>query len=171
MNLKDFLKRVVYREKATSESYIRYLRKMGVNIGEDCIFYAPSQSPIDIQYPWMISIGNHVRITAGVKILTHDYSWSVLKLASGHEGEILGACGHVVIGDNVFIGRGTIITRNVVIGDNVIIGAGSVVAHDVPKGAVVAGNPAKILKYRDINKFDELVKDGKGYIKLKKGKV
>ena len=38
MNLKDFLKRVVYREKATSESYIRYLRKMGVNIGEDCIF-------------------------------------------------------------------------------------------------------------------------------------
>lgn len=29
MNLKDFLKRVVYREKATSESYIRYLRKMG----------------------------------------------------------------------------------------------------------------------------------------------
>ena len=50
MNLKDFLKRVVYREKATSESYIRYLRKMGVNIGEDCIFYAPSQSPIDIRY-------------------------------------------------------------------------------------------------------------------------
>ena len=79
MNLKDFLKRVVYREKATSESYIRYLRKMGVNIGEDCIFYAPSQSPIDIQYPWMISIGNHVRITAGVKILTHDYSWSVFQ--------------------------------------------------------------------------------------------
>lgn len=55
--------------------------------------------------------------------------------------------------------------------DGAVIGAGSVVAHDVPKGAVVAGNPAKILKYRDINKFDELVKDGKGYIKLKKGKV
>ena len=59
----------------------------------------------------------------------------------------------------------------ITIGDGAVIGAGSVVAHDVPKGAVVAGNPAKILKYRDINKFDELVKDGKEYIKLKKGKV
>ena len=46
MNLKDFLRRVIYKEKATSESYIRYLRKIGVNIGEDCIFYDPSQSPI-----------------------------------------------------------------------------------------------------------------------------
>lgn len=151
MNLKDFLKRVVYREKATSESYIRYLCKIGVNIGEDCIFYAPSQSPIDIQYPWMISIGNHVRITAGVKILTHDYSWSVLKLASGHEGEILGACGHVVIGNNVFIGRGAIITRNVVIGDNVIIGAGSVVTKDCESDGVYAGNPAR--KITDIESF------------------
>ena len=43
--------------------------------------------------------------------------------------------------------------------------------HDVPKGAVVAGNPAKILKYRDINKFDKLVEEGKWHIKLKKEKV
>lgn len=56
------------------------------------------------------------------------------------------------------------------IGDGAVIGAGSVVAHDVPKREVVAGNPAKILKYRDISKFDELVKEGKGYIKLKKGR-
>ena len=55
-------------------------------------------------------------------------------------------------------------------GDGAVIGAGSVVVHDVPKGAVVAGNPAKIIKYRDINKFDKLVKEGKGYIKLKTGR-
>ena len=67
--------------------------------------------------------------------------------------------------------QGLTILPGITIGDGAVIGAGSVVAHDVPKGAVVAGNPAKILKYRDINKFDELVKDGKGYIKLKKGKV
>lgn len=151
MNLKNLLKRVIYREKATSESYIRYLRGLGVSIGEDCTFYAPSQSPIDIQYPWMITIGNHVRITAGVKVLTHDYSWSVLKLANGHEGEILGACGHVIIGNNVFIGRGTIITRNVTIGDNVIIGAGSVVTKDCASNGVYAGNPAR--KVTDLESF------------------
>ena len=92
-----------------------------------------------------------MRVTAGVKVLTHDYSWSVLKLASGHEGEILGACGHVIIGDNVFIGRGTIITRNVTIGDNVIIGAGSVVTKDCESNGVYAGNPAR--KIIDIESF------------------
>ena len=76
----------------------------------------------------MISIGNHVRITEGVKILTHDYSWSVLKgLKNDQGGAILGSSGHVVIGDNVFIGMNTIITRNVKVGNNVIIGVGSVV--------------------------------------------
>lgn len=145
------IKRIVYKEKATSETYINYLRKLGVSIGDDCTFYAPSQSPIDIQYPWMVTIGNHVRITAGVKILTHDYSWSVLKLMPGHEGEILGACGHVKIGDNVFIGRGTIITRNVTIGDNVIIGAGSVVTKDCESNGVYAGNPAR--RITDVESF------------------
>lgn len=151
MNVTALIKRIVYKEKATSETYIDYLRKLGVSIGEDCTFYAPSQSPIDVQYPWMITIGNHVRITAGVKILTHDYSWSVLKLMPGHEGEILGACGHVKIGDNVFIGRGTIITRNVTIGDNVIIGAGSVVTKDCASNSVYAGNPAR--RITDLESF------------------
>lgn len=151
MKISDILKQLVYKERATSEKYINFLRKLGVEIGDDCIFYAPSQSPIDIQYPWMITIGNHVRITAGVKILTHDYSWSVLKLMNRHEGEILGACGHVIIGDNVFIGRGAIITRNVIIGDNVIIGAGSVVTKDCESNYVYAGAPAH--KIMDLESF------------------
>lgn len=153
MNFASLLKRIVYRERASSESYIKYLRKLGVDIGEDCTFYAPSQSPVDIQYPWMISIGNHVRITAGVKILTHDYSWSVLKLMQEHEGEILGASGHVIIGNNVFVGRGAIITRNVKIGDNVIIGAGSVVTRDCDPNSIYAGNPAH--KISDLEHFYE----------------
>lgn len=86
--IKEFAKRIIYGEKATSELYIASLRKQGVKIGEDCIFYDPSQSPVDTQYPWMISIGNHVRITAGVQILTHDYSWSVLKTMRGGAGRM-----------------------------------------------------------------------------------
>lgn len=95
---------------------------------------------IDEQYPWMISIGNHVRITEGVKILTHDYSWSVLK---NYRGGVFGASGTVEIGDNVFIGMNAIIERNVKIGNNVIIGAGSVVTKDCKENSVYAGVPAK----------------------------
>ncbi len=51
-----------------------------MKIGNDVEVYVPSKTLIDEQYPWMITIGNHVRITEGVKILTHDYSWFVIKI-------------------------------------------------------------------------------------------
>lgn len=55
----------------------------------------------------------------------------------------------ISIGNDVWIGRNAIITPSVcTIGDGAVIGAGSVVTKDVPDFAVVAGNPAKILKYR-----------------------
>lgn len=54
------------------------------------------------------------------------------------------------IGDNVYIGAGALIMNPVTIGNNVIIGAGSVVTKDIPDNAIVAGNPAKIIRYRDV---------------------
>lgn len=52
------------------------------------------------------------------------------------------------IGDNVNIGPNVVIIGPITIGNNVIIGAGSVVVKDVPDNAIVAGNPAKVLKFR-----------------------
>ena len=52
-----------------------------------------------------------------------------------------------VIGDNVTLGVNVTIIGNVTIGDNVVVGAGSVVVKDVPDNCVVAGNPAKIIRY------------------------
>lgn len=52
----------------------------------------------------------------------------------------------VFIGDNVFIGANTIISKGVTIGDNSIVGAGSVVVKDVPPGCIAAGNPAKVIR-------------------------
>ena len=143
--IKAFLRKILFREKATSEAYIQYLRNLGMSIGEDCTIYAPKNTIIDQQYPWLISIGNHVRITEGVILLTHDYSWSVLKQLKIEElsGAILGAAGEIVIGNNVFIGMNAIVLRGTHIGDNVIIGAGSVVSKDCESGWIYAGNPAK----------------------------
>jgi acetyltransferase-like isoleucine patch superfamily enzyme len=45
------------------------------------------------------------------------------------------------------IGSGTTVLANIVIGENAIVGAGSVVTKDVPANAIVAGNPAKVLRY------------------------
>lgn len=128
MGVKEVLKKIAYGKRYSSETYIDYLRRIGVKIGEDCTIYVPSKTLIDEQYPWMITIGNHVRITEGVKILTHDYSWSVLKLYEGvseNLGAILGASGTVEIGNNV------------------IIGAGSVVTSSCDHNGVYAGVPAK----------------------------
>ena len=54
----------------------------------------------------------------------------------------------VFIGDDVWIGGKVIILPGVHIGNHCIIGAGSVVTKDVPEWEIVAGNPARIKKYR-----------------------
>lgn len=138
--LKKWAKRLVYGHKADSKAYISHLRKIGASVGEDVVIYAPNKTTIDEQYPWMLTIGDHVRICQGTVILTHDYAWSVLKGAKG--GPILGASGKVTIGNHVFIGMNALITRGVTIGSNVVIGAGSVVTKDCPDNGVYAGVPA-----------------------------
>ena len=124
----------------TSEQYINLLRKKGVQIGGGGRFFDPKTTYVDTQNPFMVKIGNNVRITRGVIILTHDYSWSVL---AGLYGEILGGIGPVEIGNNVFIGMNSIILKNTIIGDNVIIGAGSVVSGNLEPYSVYAGSPAR----------------------------
>ncbi len=144
--LKKLIRKLVYKENASSETLVQYLRNHGAQIGDDVVVYAPNKTLIDKTTPWLLKIGNRVRITEGVKILTHDYSWSVLKCYSSETilpGEILGCQQAVEIGNNVFIGMNAVITCGVKIGDNVVIGAGSVVTKDCAPNGVYAGVPAK----------------------------
>lgn len=136
------LKKLVYKEKLDSESYIKYLRQQGAKIGKRVDIYAPNKTLIDMTRPWLIDIGDDVQITENVTILTHGYDWSVLK---GVYGEVLGSSGGVKIGNNVFIGMKTTILKGVHIGNNVIIGANSLVNKDIPDNCVAAGNPAKVI--------------------------
>lgn len=67
--------------------------------------------------------------------------------------------GGVVIGNDVWIGIRTTILSGVQIGDGAIIGANSVVTHDVDPYAIVAGNPAKLIRKRfDQKTIEELLK-------------
>ena len=60
-----------------------------------------------------------------------------------------------IIGDNVTVNCHACIIGGITIGDNAVIGAGSVVIKDVPKNAVVVGNPARIIKYINPNPTQE----------------
>lgn len=142
MGVKSIIKKIIYKEKATSESYIEFLRKKGVLIGNGSYIFSPKTTRIDIQRPWLLEIGEDVQIAGGVTILTHGYDWSVLK---GKYGDIIGSSRKVKIGNNVFIGANSTILKGVKIGDNCIIGACSVVTKTIPDNSVVVGNPAKVI--------------------------
>ena len=57
----------------------------------------------------------------------------------------------VAIGDDCWIGGSAVICPGVRIGNGCVIGAGSVVTKDIPKGMVVAGNPARVIRKAPVN--------------------
>jgi len=78
----------------------------------------------------LIKIGNGVRFGEYVSIYDHNHNHD-LKTSSFHDSYSIG---QVVIGDNVWVCRGAIITKDVVIGKNSIIGPNVVVREDIPEG-------------------------------------
>ena len=142
MAIKKLLKRILYRNKSDSQTYVNYLKKIGMDIGERVVIYDPRSVCIDETRPYLVRIGNDVKITRGVTILTHGYDWSVL---AGVYNRVLGSAGSVSISDNVFIGMNATILKGVSIGANVIVGANSLVNKNVPDNCVVAGNPARVI--------------------------
>ena len=144
--LRQIMRKLLYGHASDSDAFIQFMRKKGCHVGERVTIFDPPFTVIDITRPWLISIGDDVKITRGVTILTHGYDWSVLQ---GAYGEILGSSGEVSIGNNVFIGMNSTILKGSHIGNNVIIGANSLVNKDIPDNVVAAGVPAKILMTLD----------------------
>ncbi len=154
--IKKLFLRVIYGVRYSPESFIKYLRSEGMQIGEGTIFFDPINTVVDAQNPKLVTIGSNVRITSGCKILTHDFSWSVI---GGVYGECVGAVGTIKIGNNVFLGVNSVILRNTSIGDNVVIGAGSVVSGNLDSNSVYAGNPArKIMSLEEL--YDKRKRNG-----------
>lgn len=91
-----------------------------------------------------VEIGDMTQIGPAVQILTADHPREPELRAQGLE---FGR--PIKIGRNVWIGGGALIMPGVTVGDDALIGAGAVVTRDVPAGATVAGNPARVLKRRD----------------------
>lgn len=121
-----------------------YLRMMGVSIGKRGMISIYAN--VD-HHRGKVVIGNDVTITLGCVILSHSFIEP--KLHPNDKQRTL-----TIIEDRVFIGVNSVILPGVKIGKNAIIGAGSVVTKDVLPNAVVAGNPAKLIRY--ISPYDEM---------------
>ncbi len=104
-------------------------------IGQQCFFHAAGG----------LTIGARVGIAPCVKILTSQHE------EAGRETPVLFspiAFAPVVVEEDADVGIGAIVLPGVTIGRGAIVGAGAVVTRDVPPFAVVAGNPARVLRTR-----------------------
>lgn len=108
---------------------------------------------LGIELPWDTQIGSSFQLQHGVGlvvnhetiigencVLRNSTTIGNKKLADGSYSAA------PKIGNHVDIGANVVIIGAITIGDNAIIGAGSVVVKDVPEGAVVVGNPARVIR-------------------------
>ena len=103
-----------------------------IKIGENCGF-----SGTTIGCFKSINIGNNVK--CGANAVITDADWHIDDNRSGEPKE-------VTIGNNVWLGYGSIVLKGVNIGDNAVIGAGSIVTKDIPSNVIAAGNPCRVIK-------------------------
>jgi len=138
MILRDIIKEIYFYKikKWTVPQYRLYhLRRCGMVIGKNCEIYSDD---VETKESYLVTIGNNVVISDNVEFSTHDAS------AAHYLKDVCDIYGRITIGNNVFIGMGSIILPGVTIADNCIIGAGSVVTKSfLRQGGVIAGNPAK----------------------------
>jgi acetyltransferase-like isoleucine patch superfamily enzyme len=79
-----------------------------------------------------VHIGDESYVASGAIIFSHDFSRSIKT--------------NTFVGKRCFIGANAIIMPGIIIGDEVIIGAGSVVTKNIESNSIAVGNPAKVIK-------------------------
>ena len=136
------------------------LKRAGVRMNGKPKFIAP-----DVYFDNFdkVTLGDCVVLSTRVCLLTHDYSLTTLMNACAQTPPTdIALIRPIVIGNNVFVGLGSIIMPGTVIGDNVIVGAGSVVRGEVQAGSVVMGNPAQVVMTMDDlhKKYQSKLNDG-----------
>ncbi len=143
--------------KAGSNTRIRYWRRQGMRIGENCLINNVNFST----EPYLIEIGDHVAIAAGTDFITHDGAvWCFREEIKNAD-----VFGMIKIGSNVFIGNNCTILPNTIIGDNCIVGAGSTVRGQFPENSVIVGNPAKVVLSMNMQKLFYL--QNPGFLKIR----
>lgn len=140
------------------EKRVELMKKMFGRIGDDCYIEPPFHANWGGKHVFMgnkvyanfnltlvddgnIYIGNSVMFGPNVVVATANHPINIElreKLYQYNKD--------VHIGNNVWIGAGSVIVPGVTIGDNTVIGAGSVVTKDIPANVVAVGNPCRVMR-------------------------
>jgi acetyltransferase-like isoleucine patch superfamily enzyme len=135
-----------------------FVNLYGCEIGDECKIGAFVEITRGVKLGRRVKISSHTFICEGVTIedevfVGHNVSFinDRYPRSTNQDGSLQmpndWKMEHTLIKRRASIGTGSTILCGITIGENAIVGAGSVVTHDVPDNAVVAGNPARILRY------------------------
>lgn len=143
MRLVNKLKKWFYKKyiHSSSELYINHLKKIGIKIG-DGTKCRPKTTNIDVTRPSLVTIGSNCSLNENFTLLTHDWVTGVFIRANM---DFLPSSGRVTIGNNVRFGQHCTVLKGVTIGDNCFIGAGSIVTKDIPANSIAVGIPCKVV--------------------------
>lgn len=130
--------------QSSSARFCRHLRNVGVLVGEGT--YIDPHNFIDITRPSLVTIGKNCYINSGFKLLTHDWVTHIF-IHSGRD--YINNSGSVTIGNNVAFGQNVTVLKGVTIGDNTFIGLGSIVTKDIPANSIAIGAPCKVVMSLD----------------------
>ena len=119
---------------------LRYARRIGVEVGQYCKLGGIDRGTFGTE-PYLVTLGNHVELTLGVRFITHDGAVWVFR----EERPDIDVIAPITIGNNVFIGMNSILLPGANVGHNVVIAAGAVVVGRIPSNTVAGGVPAKVI--------------------------
>lgn len=113
-----------------------------------------------------ITVGDGTIFAHNVEIMTRNHNYNSDDLESiPYDKTYVNK--PVILKENVWVGSNVLIVPGITIGEGVVIGMGAVVTKDVPPYAVVGGNPARIIKYRNKEKYEKLKAENKVYLRMK----
>ena len=137
--------------------HYKSMQPTGVKIGHDTGLY--NGTFFDLGPNGEVTIGNFCTLVGAIfatngKVQIGDYSFLAHEVVLADSfGAVPGgkkdSANGIIIGENVWIGANAVLLGGTKIGDGAIIGAAAVVDFEVPSHSIVAGNPGKIMKFKD----------------------